>query len=149
MPKLDALQCHEQELYNNNRRSEHQLEGVRIEEQQQKDGDAESTEAVIDAKVNLFNAKMSSYALECQASTERSALLDALEDLDSVKGELGKTSSRLRVAKKALTATFDHPWRHSSNGQATGAAVQDHSKFILPKYIQKVFDQTKQSSEAY
>lgn len=80
---------------------------------------------------------------------DRSAKCGAIEELDGMRREMATLSRRLQAAKDALTATFDHLQRHSSNFWTADAAVGEPMKSNLQNFIQTVLDQFKQSSEAY
>lgn len=69
--------------------------------------------------------------------------------MTACKVSFAKASAKLHVATGALTSTSDHLKRHSSNVGAAGTVVQEPMKHNFWNYIQMVFDQVKQSSEAY
>lgn len=107
--------------------------------------DVERTKAVTEAKVELANAKEALCVLEGWASADRSAKRGAIEDCDCVQGELATTSAKLQVENGVLPDTFDHLKRHSSNVWRADTGGQEHLNYNLRIYIQKVFEQVKQS----
>lgn len=59
------------------------------------------------------------------------------------------TFAKVQVANGTLTATLDNLMRTSRNLEAAGAAEQECMKSYLLSYMQMVFDQFKQSTEAF
>lgn len=102
LAKIDAIESHERELFDENRHLEHKLVTVKFEKERHEARNVESTKSVTDAKVELANAKEALNVLKGSPSTDRSAVHGAIEHRDSVQGELATTSAKLQVAKRAL-----------------------------------------------
>lgn len=64
-------------------------------------------------------------------------------------GGVGHTIAKLQVPKWALTDIFDLPNRILSNVRAVEAALQEHMTSNLWNYLQTVFTQVKQGTNAY
>lgn len=109
----------------------------------------EGSKAVTDENVELASMKEALRWLEGRASADRLATHCAMEDCNCVLGKVVTFSAKLKVAKRALTLTFDHLIRHCSEVQAAEAVVQESMKSNLRSYVQTNFDQVKHSPWAY
>lgn len=123
--EIDALESHEWDFFDGNRRLEHQLVTVRDEKERREIRDVESPKEVSEAIVELAGWKEVLHVVQGRASEGRSAMLGAIKDRRArVQCEVATTSIMHRVLKGTLIAAVNNPKRHSSSVQEAGAAVQ-------------------------
>lgn len=91
LAKIDALESHERDLVDDNRRLEHHLVTDRVEKESHEPRDLQSTKDVIDAKVQHSKVQEALRLLEGWTSADRSALPSSIGKHDFAQNEVMTT----------------------------------------------------------